>query len=80
MKTTLKTALTALRRWWAFYCMFCIEINLAGTVDKLQHIRCIETRLAMQLSIRRQRRELCRARAHYTSLLPAGERRVWDLA
>jgi hypothetical protein len=80
MKTTLKPALTALRRWLAYYRMRCIEINLAGAVETLPHVRCIETCLAMQIAIRRMSRELCKARAHYTSLLPVGERRVWEVA
>jgi len=72
--------LTTLRRWWAFYQMRSIEINLAGAVETLPHVRCIETRLRMLLAIRRMQHELSKARAHYTSLLPVGERRVWDLA
>lgn len=76
----MKTTLTTLRRWWALYKMRSIEITLQGAVDTLQHVRCTETRLAMLLSIRGMRRELSASRAHYTSLLPVGERRVWDLA
>lgn len=76
----MKTALTTLRRWWAHYQVRSLEITLQGAVDTLQHVRCTETRLAMLLSIRGMRRELSAARAHYTSLLQVGERRVWDLA
>jgi hypothetical protein len=81
MKTkVLKSASIALLRWWAFYQMRSLEITLAGAVDTLQHVRCTETRLAMLLAIRGMRRDLCAARARYTSLLPVGQRRVWDLA
>lgn len=80
MKNALKTALTALMRWAAYCRMRSLEITLAGAVDTLPHVRCTETRLRMLLAIRGMRRDLCAARAHYTSLLPAGERRVWDLA
>jgi hypothetical protein len=80
MKQALKTTLTALLRWTAYYRMRSIEINLAGAVETLPHVRCVETRFAMQIAIRRMIRELCKARAHYTNLLPVGERRVWDMA
>ena len=80
MKPALKTAPTALRRWWALYKVRSIEITLQGAVDTLPRVTCTETRLRMLLAIRGMRRDLCAARAHYTSLLPAGERRVWDLA
>jgi len=76
----MKTALIFMRRWLALYKMRSIEITLQGAVDTLPNIRCTETRLRMALAIRRMRNELSKARAHYTSLLPVGERRVWDLA
>lgn len=69
-----------IKRWLAYYRMRPLEINLAGAVETLPHVRCIETRLRMLLAIRRMQHELSKARAHYTSLLPVGERRVWDLA
>lgn len=69
-----------IKRWLAYYRMRSLEINLAGAVETLPHVRCIETRLRMLLAIRRMQHELSRARAHYTSLLPVGERRVWDVA
>ncbi len=74
------TALTTLRRWWAHYRMRSIEITLQGAVDTMPHVRCTETRLRMLLAIRRMSHDLSRARAHYTSLLPVGERKVWDVA
>ena len=80
MKSALTTALTAIRRAAAWYAMRSIEINLAGAVETLQHVKDVDTRLAMQLAIRGMSRDLCKARARYTSLLPVGERRVWDLA
>lgn len=80
MKQALKTAFSALLRWAAYYRMRSLEITLAGAIETLPHIGCTETRLRMLLAIRGMRRDLCAARAHYTSLLPAGERRVWDLA
>jgi hypothetical protein len=76
----IKRTITVIRRSAAWYAMRSLEINLAGAVDTLQHVRCTETRLAMILAIRRMRNDLSKARAHYTSLLPVGERRVWDLA
>ena len=80
MKSAITTALTAIRRAAAFYTMRSLEINLAGAVDTLQHVNDVNTRLAMQLAIRGMSRDLCKARARYTSLLPVGERRIWDLA
>jgi len=80
MKHALKAISTAILRGLAYYRMRSIEINLQGAVDTLPDVRCAETRLRMLLSIRGMRRDLCAARAHYTSLLPAGQRRVWDLA
>jgi len=34
----------------------------------------------MQLAIREMSLALCKARAEYTALLPAGQRIVWDIA
>jgi hypothetical protein len=80
VKSALKAMSTAIVRGLAYYRMRSIEITLQGAVDTLPNVRCTETRLRMQLAIRGMRRDLCAARAHYTSLLPAGQRRVWDLA
>lgn len=80
MKHAFKTASTALKRWLAHYRMRCLEINLAGMVETLQHVRCTETRLRMLLAIPTASRELCRARAEYQATLPPGRRIVWDLA
>ena len=80
MKSATKTASTALKRWLAHYRMRCIEIHLAGMVETLPHVRCVETRLAMQSAIRLACRELCRARAEYQSYLPPGKRIVWEVA
>jgi hypothetical protein len=80
MKSALKSASTAMRRWLAFYQMRSLEINLDGAIEILPNVRCTETRLRMILAIRRMQHDLSKARAHYTSLLPVGERRVWDLA
>ncbi len=80
MKTAIKPALTVLRRWAAAYRMRSIEINLAGAIDTLPLVRDPLTRERMQLAIREMSLALCRARADYTALLPAGQRRIWDLA
>lgn len=80
MKTIIKTTLATLRRWAAHYRMRCLEITLAGSVDALPHVRDPLTRERMKLSIRELRRELCKARADYIALLPAGKRIIWDLA
>lgn len=80
MKTAIKTALTAIKRWLALYRMRSIEINLAGAIDTLPLVRDQLTRERMQISIREMSLALCKARADYTALLPAGQRIVWDIA
>jgi hypothetical protein len=80
MKQAIKTAITVVRRSAAWYAMRSLEINLAGAVDTLQHVRCTETRLAKILAIRSMRNELSKARAHYNSFSKPGVVRVWDLA
>jgi hypothetical protein len=47
-----------IKRWLAYYRMRSLEINLAGAVETLPHVRCIETRLRMLLAIRRMQHEL----------------------
>ena len=79
MKTTLKSAWTAARRAFAWYHMRAIETHLAGMVDTLPLVRDEDTRAAMRLAIDRTCKELCRARADYNALLPAGQRRTWTL-
>lgn len=78
--TIINAAFTTLRRWAAHYRMRSLEITLAGSVDALPHVRDPLTRERMKLSIRELRRALCKARADYIALLPAGKRIVWDLA
>lgn len=77
---TLDSTLTTLRRWAAHYRMRSLETTLSGAVDSFPHVRDPLTRERMKLSIRELRRELCKARADYIALLPAGKRIVWDLA
>ena len=76
MKKTIKT----IRRAWAYFQMRSIEINLAGMVETLPWVRCELTRARMQLQIKAVSIELCKARAHYQSFLPVGERRTWVIA
>lgn len=76
----MKRLLLAIRRAWALYQVRAIEINLAGAVDTLPYIRDEHTLAAMRLSIKRLSLELCRARAHYQSFLPPGDRIVWKIA
>ena len=80
MKSALKTALTALKRWLSLYRMRSIEINLSGAIDTLPLVRDQLTRQRMQLAIREMSIALCKARADYVALLPAGQRIVWDIA
>jgi len=80
MKSALKTASTALKRWLALYRRRSIEINLSGAIDTLPLVRDPLTRERMQLAIREMSLALCKARAEYTALLPAGQRIVWDIA
>ena len=80
MKTALKTALTALKRWLSLYRMRSIEINLSGAIDTLPLVRDELTRQRMQLAICEMSIALCKARADYVALLPAGQRIVWDIA
>lgn len=80
MKTAIKSALTAARRAVAYWQMRSIEINLAAAIDVLPHINDTDTREHMQLSIKRMSRDLCRARGHYQSFLPPGQRRIWRFA
>jgi len=80
MKTAIKTASTAIRRWLALYRMRSIEINLCGAYDTLPMVRDELTRQRMQLAIREMSLALCKARADYIALLPAGQRVVLDIA
>ena len=80
MQSALKAMSTAILHGLAYYRMRSIEITLQGAVDTLPNVRCTETRTRMLLAICGMRRDLCAARAHYTSLLQVDERRVWDIA
>lgn len=80
MKTILKTVLTAIRRSAAHYRMRSIEINLAGAVETLPHVKDPLTRERMRLAIKEMSRSLCKARAEYIALLPAGSRITFDIA
>ena len=80
MKTILKSALTAIRRSAAHYRMRSIEINLAGAVETLRHVNDPLTHEHMRLAIREMSRSLCKARAEYIALLPAGRRITFDIA
>ena len=80
MKTALKTASTAIKRWLAWYRMRSVEINLSNMIDAHQQVRCEDTRAAMSIAIKRASKELCRARAEYQSYLQPGQRIVWDIA
>lgn len=80
MKTIIKTALTAIRRAAAHYRMRSIEINLAGATETLPYIADPLTRERMKLAIREMSLALCKARAEYIALLPAGRRMVFDIA
>ena len=80
MKQAINTAITAVRRSAAWFAMRSIEANLAGALDVLPEINDTETRIAMQLAIRGMRKELSKARAHYTSFSKPGVVRIWDIA
>lgn len=80
MKTIIKTALTAIRRAAAHYRMRSIEINLAGAIETLPHVKDPLTRERMRLAVREMSLALCKARAEYIALLPAGRRMVFDIA
>ena len=80
MKTILKSALTAIRRAAAHYRMRSIEINLAGAVETLPYVNDPLTRERMRMAIREMSRSLCKARAEYIALLPAGARMTFDIA
>lgn len=80
MKSALRTASTAIKRWLALYRMRSIEINLSGAYDTLPLVRDPLTRERMQLAIREMSLALCKARADYIALLPAGQRVVFDIA
>lgn len=62
------------------YRMRSIEITLSGAYDTLPLVRDELTRARMQLAIREMSLALCKARADYVALLPAGRRIVWDIA
>jgi hypothetical protein len=80
MKSAIKSAWTAARRAFAWYQVRILETNLAGMIDTLPLVRDEDTSAAMRLSIAITCKELCRARANYNALLPAGQRRTWTLA
>ena len=80
MKTLVKSALTAIRRAAAHYRMRSIEINLAGAIDTLPYVNDPLTRERMRLAIREMSLALCKARAEYIALLPAGRRMTFDIA
>lgn len=76
----MKALLHAIKRAVAWYQMRSIEINLAGAIDSLPHIRDKDTIEHKRLAIKRMSKQLCHARAHYQSFLPPGERHVWEVA
>lgn len=80
MKNSLKNLLTVAFRWIAWFQMRSVEINLAGAINSLPYIKDADTLAAMRLSIKMMSKELCKARAHYQSFLPPGERHVWEVA
>lgn len=80
MKTIIKSLLTAIKRAAAHYRMRSIEINLAGAIETLPHVNDPLTRERMRLAIREMSRSLCKARAEYIALLPAGSRMTFDIA
>ena len=80
MKSAINTAITVVRRSAAWFAMRELERSLSDTVDTLTMVSDTETRLAIQISIRRLRRELSKARAHYNSFSNPGVVRIWDLA
>lgn len=80
MKSPLKTALTALKRWFAWHQMRAVERALNDAYDTLDYITDADAYCAAQANIRLLSKELCRTRAHYQSFLPAGQRIVWDIA
>ena len=80
MKQAINTAMTVVRRSAAWFAMRELEMSLSDTVDTLQMVTDTETRLAMQIAIRRLRKELSKARAHYNSFNKPGVVRIWDMA
>lgn len=76
----MKHLITLILRAIAWHKMRSIEINLAGAIDTLPYIRDPDTLEHMRLAIKRMSKELCRARAHYQSFLPPGDRHVWEVA
>jgi len=80
MKTTIKTALTALRRAFLLYQVRSLEIHLDGIDAALEGVRdplAIErARIAQAIA----RRELARVRSEYVATLPPGRRVVWSAA
>ena len=80
MKSMIKRASTAVRRFAAYYEMRSIEINLAGAIDTLPYVRDAHTRESMALSIKAMSLELCRARGKWIATLPPGKRCTWQVA
>lgn len=76
----MKTILTLIRRAIAWHQMRSIEINLAVAIDCLPYIRDEDTLQHMRLAIKRMSKELCKARGHYQSFLPPGDRHIWEVA
>lgn len=80
MKTRTFRLLTAARRALAYWRMRSIEINLAGAIEALPHIKDPDTLEHMRLAIKVTSKALCRARAEYQALLQPGQRLTWRLA
>lgn len=75
----MKRPLNAVLRSVAWFQMRSLETTLQGKLDIIHDITDRETKAAMRASIRQLRKDLAKARAKYQSLLPVGERHVWNL-
>lgn len=76
----MKRPLNAVLRSVAGFQMRSLETTLQGQLDAIHDIADAPTKAAMRASIRQLRKDLAKARAKYQSLLPVGDRRVWNLA
>lgn len=68
------------RRALALYRVRALEITLQGQIDARLDVRSAIERAALEESIKQLRRDLAKARANYSGLLPIGKRTVWSMA
>lgn len=76
----MKTLINTICRFAALLQVVSLQISLQGKLDALSCVSDPAARAAMRITTEQLRSELAKARAHYVSLMPPGQRIVWRTA